>query len=56
MMRLINNVLSGLAVLAFTSFLAVCLVEWLSGCGETYTDSKGVVHQNDCVFIVVPTK
>ncbi len=30
---------------------ALILVEWMAGCGETYTDSKGVVHQQTCVFV-----
>ena len=28
------------------------IVEWASGCGETYTDSKGVVHENACFLII----
>lgn len=27
------------------------LLEWASGCGETYTDSKGVQRVNTCFFI-----
>jgi hypothetical protein len=23
----------------------------MAGCGETYTDSKGVQHVNECLFI-----
>lgn len=30
---------------------ALILVEWAVGCGETYTDSKGKVHQETCVFV-----
>lgn len=30
---------------------ALALVEWMAGCGETYTDSKGVQHDNECIFI-----
>ena len=30
---------------------AVFLLEWMAGCGETYTDSKGVQHANECLFI-----
>ncbi len=32
-------------------FFAFMLLEWLSGCGETYVDSKGVRHANECVFL-----
>lgn len=30
---------------------ALLLVEWAVGCGETYTDSKGITHTSQCVFI-----
>ena len=32
---------------------AVLVLEWAVGCCETYTDSKGVAHANECVFISV---
>lgn len=41
---------------AFGILMAVAVLEWAAGCGETYTDSKGVVHVNECVFIPTPTK
>jgi hypothetical protein len=31
--------------------VALVLVEWAAGCGETYTDANGVTHQNECVFL-----
>ena len=30
---------------------ALFLVEWAVGCGETYTDSKGIEHRQTCVFV-----
>ena len=39
------------AVTAFAVLGAVALLEWMAGCGETYIDSKGVRHANECVFI-----
>lgn len=39
------------AVTAFAVLGAVVLLEWMAGCGETYTDSKGVQHANECLFI-----
>ena len=47
-MRLIIEIL--IAAL-FTALMAIVLIELSVGCGETYTDSQGVEHQNDCVFI-----
>lgn len=50
-----KKVLSAIAMFVFTSlfgiFLAFMLLEWLAGCGETYVDSKGVRHANECVFL-----
>ena len=30
---------------------ALLIGEWAVGCGETYVDSKGITHQETCVFI-----
>jgi len=37
--------------LAFAVLMAVFLLEWMAGCGETYIDAKGVRHVNQCLFI-----
>jgi hypothetical protein len=37
--------------LVFIFAFCIALVEWFVGCGESYTDSKGKVHINECVFI-----
>lgn len=39
------------SVTAISVLLAALLLEWMAGCGETYTDSKGVQHDNQCLFI-----
>lgn len=54
-----KNLLKALAVWLFQAiiglimmaFLVVMVAEWAAGCGETYVDSKGVRHQNECLFI-----
>lgn len=50
-----KKVLSAIAMFVFTSlfgiFLAFMLLEWMAGCGETYVDSKGVRHANECLFL-----
>ena len=44
--------LATVAIVTALSVLgAVFLLEWMAGCGETYTDSKGVQHANECLFI-----
>ena len=40
-------ILSGLVGL----IILLLIIEWAVGCGETYTDSKGVVHANTCFLI-----
>lgn len=43
--------LQGLVGLVFVLGGAMFLVEYASGCGETYIDSKGIRHANQCMFI-----
>tara|TARA_R110000868_G_scaffold52064_1_gene164735 strand:+ start:384 stop:575 length:192 start_codon:yes stop_codon:yes gene_type:complete len=43
----------GIVGLAFIAFMAFMIVEWMAGCGESYTDSKGKVHINECVFTTI---
>jgi hypothetical protein len=49
--RVARGVLSVTAATAIGLLVAVLLLEWMAGCGETYTDSKGVQHVNECLFI-----
>jgi len=39
----------GALILAFMLFM---VLEWASGCGETYVDSKGVTHIGECVITI----
>jgi len=32
-------------------FMVLMLLEWSAGCGETYVDSRGIRHQNECLFV-----
>jgi hypothetical protein len=43
--------LQALIGLAMIGFFVVMVAEWAAGCGETYIDSKGKTHQNECIFI-----
>jgi hypothetical protein len=49
--RVARGVLSVTVATAIGLLVAVLLLEWMAGCGETYTDSKGVQHVNECLFI-----
>jgi hypothetical protein len=43
----------GVIGLAFIAFMVFMMIEWVAGCGETYTDSKGRVHINECTFTTI---
>lgn len=43
--------LQGIIGLVMMGFLVLMVMEWAAGCGETYVDSKGVRHQNECLFL-----
>jgi hypothetical protein len=49
--QLVTWVLQALIGLVFVLGGAMFLVEYMSGCGENYIDSKGVSHANQCMFI-----
>ena len=50
-MRYAKFIVAALLTIAFAALMAVLLIEWMAGCGETYTDTNGVRHQNECVLI-----
>lgn len=39
------------AVTAFAVLGAIVLLEWFSGCGETYIDANGERHAHECIFL-----
>jgi succinate dehydrogenase/fumarate reductase cytochrome b subunit len=43
--------LHGILGVLLLAFFVVMMAEWAAGCGETYVDSKGKTHQNECIFI-----
>jgi hypothetical protein len=51
--RVARWVLYVTSVTAISVLGAVILLEWMAGCGETYTDAKGEQHANECIFIRV---
>jgi hypothetical protein len=54
LLEILGRVLVWLAQAAlgavFVVFFAYLLVEWASGCGESYVDSKGKTHVNECLY------
>ena len=49
--RVVRRVVSVAVATGFAVLMAVFLLEWMAGCGETYIDAKGVRHVNQCLFI-----
>lgn len=47
MKKVLNLALASLIGIA----LALLLMEWMVGCGETYIDSKGVSHAYACLLL-----
>lgn len=45
-----NMIKDTFLAIAIGVVMALILIEWAVGCGETYTDSKGVEHRQTCVF------
>jgi uncharacterized protein YxeA len=34
-----------------SALIVIMFIEWAAGCGESYVDSKGNYHANECVII-----
>jgi hypothetical protein len=49
--RILRWTLSAIGAVTVAVLLFILIVEALVGCGETYTDSKGVQHEQSCVFV-----
>lgn len=52
--RITRWVLTAVGMVLFCTFMAVVLIEWMAGCGESYIDANGRTHLNECVFINFP--
>ncbi len=46
-----KKLLNGLLALLIGTALAILMMEWFVGCGETYIDSKGERHKYACMFL-----
>ena len=54
--RITRWLLTALGMVLFCTFMAVVVIEWMAGCGESYIDAKGRTHLYECVFINFPPK
>ena len=49
MRKFAEFVLIGLSLFVFVVFLSVSILDWTSGCGETYEYANGTLHQGECI-------
>lgn len=49
--RILTNIAYYLIGVLLALWLAVLMLEWAVGCGESYEDAQGKIHIQDCVFI-----
>jgi len=54
MKKLLVWMFTSLLMVSFALLLAVVILEWMAGCGESYVDAKGVRHINECIVIPQP--
>ena len=51
MQKFIKFVGQVLVTALISSFFVIMFIEWAAGCGESYVDSKGIHHSNECIII-----
>jgi hypothetical protein len=51
MSKILEWVLGSIAAVLFVVLLAVVIVEWFAGCGETWVQADGTRVVGECVFI-----
>lgn len=54
MKKLGHLILVSVAGLFFIGLMALIVVEWAVGCGESYVDAYGKRHYHECLFIDFP--
>jgi hypothetical protein len=56
MKKILDFVVGAITMTLCSAAITVITIEWMAGCGETYTDAYGKLHLNECVFINFPPK
>jgi len=51
MYKFLNWLGQAIVAAIIATVMVVMFIEWAAGCGESYIDSKGVAHANECVII-----
>ena len=51
MSKVLKFIASVVITVLMSALMALIFIEWMVGCGESYIDSKGVRHANECLII-----
>ena len=54
--KILGDVVFTILLALFALFMGVVLLEYLAGCGALYTDSEGVRHMGECLWLPVGDK
>ena len=46
-----SKIINALFFVLFMAFMSIVMVEWVSGCGQTWTDAAGNEHVGQCWII-----
>jgi hypothetical protein len=46
-----GKIINAFFFVLFMAFITIVMVEWASGCGQTWTDSAGKEHMGQCWII-----
>ena len=46
-----SKILTFFVYMAFMAFMSIVMVEWASGCGQTWVDAQGMEHIGQCWII-----
>lgn len=49
--KIISLIAHAVLTILFVGFVSIMFIEWMAGCGESYIDSKGIRHANECIII-----
>ena len=50
-MKLLKGLASAVMFVFIVAVFSLVILEFLAGCGAMYTDSEGVRHTRECLFI-----
>ena len=46
---MLDKIIGIILAILFSVFLSIALLDWLGGCGESFTYANGSQHQGECL-------